>query len=501
VSYDLWFDVREGVTPPSLDSVKAWFREQPCFTVDENLARYANEETGFSFAFQFYEAEAPRAPVWFNLAGSQPHVLALEIEPTVRALVERFDLLVDDPQGEGMGRGEYDREKFLAGLAYFNHFVHRVEFGHIGRDVPPTLPKTTWDRVFAWNRKRAWLHSGDDVFVPRIQLHFQNKQAFTLIALAGAIPVLLPEVDLVFTPLGMLKFSAFEQALSKYERREEPAPHWVVLEPSKELEKALARPKKLVPALLSAHSVLTREIVEVEKAAGRAERMQEQNSRAAMAWNQGRYKESLAVAKELEGAQRAMIRAFCLGELARFDECEAAFEELFVFEPMNAMLWNTRGFLLDAAGKKEPSEFAYDMALKILEDELVKKPEDPTLWSRKAYALNGLGRAEEAKAAAERSLALKPNATLAETNLGRALMTLGDPAAARTVLEAAVEHLPDLPHPKFWLARACAMLGDTETATERLREIVKINPMLVVRAKDDPLLAPLLAAAKRKPKR
>lgn len=88
----------------------------------------------------------------------RPHYFALEAEPVVRRLVDRFGLRVSDPQSEGMGKGPYSSEGFLRGWNAGNRFAARA-FSQLQatEEVVPlhhTLPTAVNRAVWGWTYLR-----------------------------------------------------------------------------------------------------------------------------------------------------------------------------------------------------------------------------------------------------------------------------------------------------------------------------------------------------------
>ncbi len=78
-----------------------------------------------------------------------------------------------------------------------------------------------------------------------------------------------------------------------------------------------------------------------------------------------------------------------------------------------------------------------DKALKLTDALLADYPNDPYLWELKGQILFVAGRPKEAEPAHERSVALKPNASLLQLNLGQTLIAEEDPKK----LDEAIDHL------------------------------------------------------------
>src|SRR4030095_11660757 len=84
------------------------------------------------------------------------HTFGREAEPVVTDFVRNFDLLVDDPQSEGMGQGEYSPEGFLRGWNAGNAAGYRALFEMQAREDPAgieydALPAADREAVWRWN--------------------------------------------------------------------------------------------------------------------------------------------------------------------------------------------------------------------------------------------------------------------------------------------------------------------------------------------------------------
>ncbi len=142
----------------------------------------------------------------FNLNYFRPHAFGLEAEGELAALVERFDLMVFDPQGDGMSDGEYSPEGFLRSWNKGNEFGYRalLESGAEGDFL--TLPTAAIENSWRWNYQRAQKQHeiGDGAFVPRIFYLKGQGCSGTGVARPDGIASLLPTVDFVMIPRNRL---------------------------------------------------------------------------------------------------------------------------------------------------------------------------------------------------------------------------------------------------------------------------------------------------------
>ncbi len=212
MSYDLNFRSRiPGTTLPHADFV-SYFASRANYEVKESQAWYANEDTSVYFTFDFSEdgddvAEAsddvlPLLPVAFNLNYLRPSAFGLEAALELAAFVQRFDLLVSDPQISGMGDGDYSEAGFLHGWNAGNAVGYRSLASEQARPDALTLPTSQIESLWRWNfdRNKRQDQVGEGAFVPRVFFFNDGGRVLTGVAWADGIPILLPVVDLVLVP-------------------------------------------------------------------------------------------------------------------------------------------------------------------------------------------------------------------------------------------------------------------------------------------------------------
>lgn len=192
MSYDLSLSTpTNGAGAPAL---LAWFSSRPHYTVTDELARYSNEQTGVHFTFDL-RPERDQIRVSFSLNCARPRVFGLEAEPEVRALIESFELVVDDPQ-EVMGNGLYSRDGFLEGWARSNAFGCSA---HVDLGMPLfTLPRSEIEEAWAWNFALEDLVAAEpNGFVPTIRFAEIEGRVTRYVVWGDAMPILLPRVDMI----------------------------------------------------------------------------------------------------------------------------------------------------------------------------------------------------------------------------------------------------------------------------------------------------------------
>jgi len=224
MSYDLFFRARRKPVPSS-DDLRAYFAKQRHFQVNARedggwQAFYENQATGVYFSFESHVAVDPEAPaseplslpVAYNMNYFRPHTFGLEAEPVVSDFVRDFDLLVDDPQGEGMGEGEYSPEGFLRGWNAGNAFGYRAIVEMRAREEADiqfdALPAAAREAEWRWNYGKEEYteilceHEFLCGFVPTVFLMKLNgiERVTTAVVWGEAIPIALPSVELIIVP-------------------------------------------------------------------------------------------------------------------------------------------------------------------------------------------------------------------------------------------------------------------------------------------------------------
>jgi hypothetical protein len=201
MSYDLFFKPKGDASPDKQKFIE-YFQGRPNYEVSDTQAVYSNEETGVYFVFDFEEAKGEDADshdsaLAFNLNYFRPHVFALEAENEVEALVRKFSLLVEDPQVDGTGEGEFSAKQFISGWAKGNESACQSFL----REPDParifTLPTSQIETAWRWNGLRQALQDrlGLRIFVPKISFMKRDGGVGTFVVWSDAVSMALPDVD------------------------------------------------------------------------------------------------------------------------------------------------------------------------------------------------------------------------------------------------------------------------------------------------------------------
>lgn len=205
MSYDLYFKPRNGSF--SEEHFQSYFRDKPNYKCEGAQAWYDNEDTGVYFVFEL-QTEEPleedddkpleHFPVVLNINYLRPSYFIFEAEPEVTAFVKYFDLLVFDPQMEGMDEGEYNIEKLLSGWNRGNEFGYTsILKDKNNRSSIFHLPAEQLQNAWRWNRSRSQVQArvGESKFVPRIMFMNLGGSTVTAAVWPDGIPMLVTHVD------------------------------------------------------------------------------------------------------------------------------------------------------------------------------------------------------------------------------------------------------------------------------------------------------------------
>jgi hypothetical protein len=242
VSYDLDLYPRKKKRPLRREAFLAYF-EGERFHHDGDTVNYSNDDTGVYFHFTWYgggtDVDAPnrqtdayrRQPyIHFNMNYFRPHTFGLEAARVLPRVVEHFDLVVSDPQSEGMGQGDFSEEGFLRGWNAGNRFAAQAvgamrQAGETALGGTLTLPAALNRAYWDWNYRRQQIC--DDlcdleligVYVPPIWFCREDGQVRSFALFPNLVPTAVPRVDYVF---------ALRNELGKpYAKRSKDTPAWV----------------------------------------------------------------------------------------------------------------------------------------------------------------------------------------------------------------------------------------------------------------------------------
>lgn len=195
MSYDLYLKPKAGSF--TLEGFLTYFRRLNHFAIEGNQAWYNNENTGVYFLCEYQDPDDELEeyfPLLININFVRPSIFIREIEPIVSKIINENNLIVSDPQIDGVGEGEYSKNDFISGWLHGNKFsVNAVKDN--GSRV--TLPQKTLEYIWKWNFEKEELQNrlGDEVFVPSIMTFLIDGEFKTAICWGDGIPVAIPNVD------------------------------------------------------------------------------------------------------------------------------------------------------------------------------------------------------------------------------------------------------------------------------------------------------------------
>lgn len=453
MSYDLNFAIRPSSQAPGLDAVRAWLEKRAHWRdVASDNPRYENEATGVTMDLGFHESpgegeDADRAPFHVYISGLRPHVVALELAEELAALVDAFDVLVNDPSDGGMGKGAFTTDGFLRSWTAYSEIDHRFSLAEAANDPPPVLSRDRLEDAWRWNRARDAFADrlGDDVFVPSI--HFAadddpEAEVKTYVAWADGTAARVPRVDSIVTPRKHVAWSAIEEAIGAAKRSEEILPHFVVDgDVLARVFEAIERAPALgMPRAVAVGDVCTKDLVDPHRMPAE-ERAKIQRATKLMLHAQaarfmGDRKDAIRGMRE---ATELVPRAAYLRELATVaheaEDHVTAFEaasRAFALEP------HAFSALLGAANGAYAARYAE--ALELADRLLELSPGDRNAHVLRAVCLTDLARYDEAISAADEALAID-HEPMVENVKAYALAAAGREKDARAAYEHALADL------------------------------------------------------------
>ncbi|WMW81829.1 hypothetical protein RF679_05980 [Undibacterium cyanobacteriorum] len=234
MSYDLFLKPRSGIM--SAQQFNDYVESRRNYEMQGKQAWYRNPDTGVYFSIVWNEDTNEEAgdetngyPLTFNINYFRPRYFIEEARIELNALVKHFDLIVSDPQTQGMGDGDYQEQKLITGWYHGNIFA----FESILSEENPAqsiyhLPRETLNKFWQWNYKRHQLQTelGEKNFVAKVMLITVDDKITTAAVWPDGIPSTLPYVDYLFVPRK-------EYAPKKFFRRKEDSTliPWKVAEP------------------------------------------------------------------------------------------------------------------------------------------------------------------------------------------------------------------------------------------------------------------------------
>lgn len=200
MSYDLFLRPRKGAIGKK--DFEAYFQDRRFYDAEAGHAAYSNEDTGAYFSFEWVDdrddEEGELYPIAFNINYFRPSYFIMEAEIEVSTLVQAFDLVVDDPQWKGMGKGEYDAEVLVSGWNAGNESAYDILLERPEqRSHLRTLPSATVLEAWRWNfeRNARQQRVGDTKFVPQILFLEVEGQLTSAMVWPDGAPLVAAPVD------------------------------------------------------------------------------------------------------------------------------------------------------------------------------------------------------------------------------------------------------------------------------------------------------------------
>ena len=159
-----------------------------------------------------------------------------------------------------------------------------------------------------------------------------------------------------------------------------------------------------------------------------------------------------------------------LRQLGRVADSVVPLKRAYGANPKSAVIADLLGASLIETGDGRGAAAIFETSVK-------SRPQDAKAWLHLAIASHAAGNARRALEAADKSLALAPDAP-AHGARGRALAALGDVAAAREAFATGLRSAPASAEAQHNFGVFLREQGDAEAAVKHLREAVRLDPAL-----------------------
>lgn len=239
MSYDLTFEFDDGGV--EVGELRAHFSRRSWYDVEEGGARYLDGDTGVYFDFHWEIGDDGGVEsLSFRLNFARPSIFGREAAIELEALVDAFEVEVDDPQTETDEIG-FDAERFVDQWNDSNRrAIRRLHEQEGSSSHAHTVPREELTETWVWNHSRQSYQAtlGREIFVPRIVYFDVDGSLEAAVIWPDGIPFALPDVDLLLiTAPGLIGDSEDEasavvdsadfhdRAGTPDERRTEPTDH------------------------------------------------------------------------------------------------------------------------------------------------------------------------------------------------------------------------------------------------------------------------------------
>jgi hypothetical protein len=201
MTYSLFLQLKP---PVERTRILRYFAARKHFKIaDDDTVVYENEDTFVGF---FVKLSTGRSfllrktvgEVEFEVNYLRPSFFGMEAEIEAAAFVAEFNPRIEDPQIDGMGKGPYSREGFLAGWNFGNLFSIRTMCAQNPDLRIASLPADRLRTIWRWNYRRAERAKslGSRHFVPKISFTVVDGRLAT-VAIWPGMQASLPRVDYV----------------------------------------------------------------------------------------------------------------------------------------------------------------------------------------------------------------------------------------------------------------------------------------------------------------
>jgi hypothetical protein len=258
MSFDLYFK-SIGANSPGRQNFNEYFGTRKWYSVENDQAFYANEDTQTDFSFSWsdnlgdlidddtYSSEIQREllAVEFSINLLRPFVFGLEAATELESFVGQFELQVFNPQSESRGIEAFNRKRLEETYDRCNQSALKAT----KREMPELLenkyhmPRQKMVDIWRWNYSREKrMESTDHLYFVPVIFFVEYGEGLKIASLwSDGIGTIFPEVDLIqchkykLAPRRWLlrqdqfctvSFERFRDLITAYPLSNEPHKHW-----------------------------------------------------------------------------------------------------------------------------------------------------------------------------------------------------------------------------------------------------------------------------------
>lgn len=200
---------------------------------DPDFIAYDNRITGVYFSIR---TDLEESLLVFSLDFVRPSPFVLEADMELSALVDAFDLAIEDTQENGIEGATYNDRQFFRGWSRGNRWAYRTMLADVEADVL-TYDGDALEAIWRWNYNLGFTaeENGGHYIAPPIGFVEHDGVVHTIFVYEVGQNMLVPRTDIVCLTRGdtdvLVPWSALAEALElgDGDKVDEPVDYWATL--------------------------------------------------------------------------------------------------------------------------------------------------------------------------------------------------------------------------------------------------------------------------------